>query len=282
MIAMLMCAGALTLHATMPCLHYAPEGIAAFADENTMLVELASQDDEDSAATLAEGLVVEVIRDDEGLSGAAGKSILIYHTHTYEAYEQDQERPYKQTEQWRTADNAYNVVAVGKALSSQLSALGFQVTQDMTAFEPPTLDDAYSRSLAMLETRKANGEQYDLYIDLHRDAIASTSTIKRTVNIGGEDVARFMVLVGKGTSGGYEEKPNWNANLAIAERITAALNDQCDGLARDVKVKTGRFNQHIADCCVLIECGTNWNTLDEVLAGVPYLAQAIFDAFTAP
>ena len=35
------------------------------------------------------------------------------------------------------------------------------------------------------------------YIDLHRDAISSTSTIRRTVNIGGEDAARFMVLVGK-------------------------------------------------------------------------------------
>ncbi len=279
---MLMCAGALILHAMTPFLRYAPDGIAAFAEADALLVEVASQDDVDSAAALAEGLLVEVLRDDKGLSDAAGKRILIYHTHTYEAYEQDPERPYKQTEQWRTADSAHNVVAVGKALSAQLSALGFQVTHDMTAFEPPTLDDAYSRSLAMLEARKANGEQYDLYIDLHRDAIASTSTIKRTVNMGGEEVARFMVLVGKGTTGGYAEKPNWNANLATADRITAALNDQYDGLARDVKVKTGRFNQHIADCCVLIECGTNWNTLDEVLCGVPYLAQAICDALAAP
>lgn len=123
-----------------------------------------------------------------------------------------------------------------------------------------------------------SGEQYDLYIDLHRDAIASTSTIKRTVNIGGEDVARFMVLIGKGTTGGYSQTPDWEANLVYADRITESLNRQCVNLARDVKIKTGRFNQHVAEGCVLIECGMNTNTLDEVLAGIPYLAQAIADA----
>ena len=95
------------------------------------------------------------------------------------------------------------------------------------------------------------------------------------VTIGGEDVARFMMLIGKGTTGGYDDKPNWEANLAIAEAITKGLNDQHSGLARDVKIKTGRFNQHIADGCVLIECGMNTNTLEEVLAGIPYLANAI-------
>ena len=220
---------------------------------------------------------VEIIRETE-LPAFAGKKVLIYHTHTYEAYEQVAEDRYVQTEKWRTTDSGYNVIAVGKALSATLTALGVDVTHDTTAFEPPTLDHAYERSLAMLEKRHASGERYDLYIDLHRDAIASSSKIKRTVNIGGEEVARFMVLVGKGTTGGYVEKPDWEKNLAIANRISERLNAQCEGLARDVKIKTGRFNQHIADCCVLIECGMNTNTLAEVLAGVPYLASAITEA----
>ena len=130
----------------------------------------------------------------------------------------------------------------------------------------------------MLETRLAAGESYDLYIDVHRDALSAQSTIRRTVTIGGEESARFMVLVGKGTTGGYTEKPDWEANLAIAERITQALNQQVYGLARDVKIKTGRFNQHIATRCVLIECGVNTNTLEQVLCGLPYLAQAIAEA----
>ena len=222
-------------------------------------------------------LRVEVIRDTSPTEGD-GPRVLIYHTHTWEAYTQVDEARYEETEKWRTSDNGANVVAVGAALANSLRALGCTVVHDSTAFEPPNLNTAYQRSLAMLERRAADGESYDLYLDIHRDAISSQSTIKRTVNIGGENVARFMVLVGKGTGSGFDVKPDWEANYAIAESITESLNTQCESLARDIKVKTGRFNQHIAPHCVLIECGNNENTLQEVLAGVPYLAQAIVDA----
>ena len=130
----------------------------------------------------------------------------------------------------------------------------------------------------MLEARTAAGEKYDLYIDLHRDALSVQSTIRRTVMTGGGESARFMVLIGKGTTGGYEVRPEWEQNLVIAQRITTALENQVTGISRDVKIKTGRFNQHVAPCCVLIECGVNTNTLQEVLCGVPYLAQAIAQA----
>lgn len=222
-------------------------------------------------------LRVEVIRD-EPASYADGLRVLIYHTHTWEAYAQVEEARYVETEKWRTSDHAADVVAVGAALSNALRALGCTVVHDETDFEPPNLDTAYQRSLAMLEQRAAAGETYDLYIDLHRDAISTQSTLIRTVNIGGVDVARFMVLVGKGTGSGFDVKPDWEANYAIAEMITESLNGQCDNLAREIKVKTGRFNQHIAPRCVLIECGNNLNTLQETLAGVPYLAQAVVDA----
>ncbi len=223
-------------------------------------------------------LRVEVIRQTAVPPSWTGKQVLIYHTHTWEAYQQVPEKAYQETEKWRTKDNSHNVVAVGDALSASLTALGLTVVHDTTAFEPPDLESAYERSLEMLEGRKAAGEQYDLYIDLHRDALSDASTIRRTVTISGMEAARFMVLIGQGTTGGYTEKPDWEANQIIADRITSSLNGQCDGLARDVKIKTGRFNQHVADCCVLIECGVNTNTLDQVLCGVPYLAQAIADA----
>ena len=205
----------------------------------------------------------------------SAKRVLIYHTHTYEAYEQSTTKPYQQTEKWRTTDNAHNMIAVGKALAASLHASGIEVVHDTTAFEPPSIDTAYDRSLSMLQQRLAAGEQYDLYLDLHRDALAASSTIKRTVNIGGEEVARFMILVGQGTTGGYAEKPNWQANLQLAQRLTETLNEYCPQLARDVKIKTGRFNQHVSEGCLLIECGLNFNTLDEVLAAIPYLADAI-------
>ena len=81
-------------------------------------------------------------------------AILIYHTHTWEAYRQTDER-YQETEKWRTKDERYNVVAVGEALTRALTAMGYTVVHDTTAFEPPKLADAYARSLTMLEQRTA-------------------------------------------------------------------------------------------------------------------------------
>ncbi|MBE5768178.1 MAG: hypothetical protein E7333_01110 [Clostridiales bacterium] len=224
----------------------------------------------------AETFRVEVITHEAALESKSPYRILIYHTHTWEAYEQVPDAPYVETEKWRSKDETVNMVAVGKALASTLSALGCNVVHDTTAFEPPDLSDAYDRSLTMLTSRKNSGETYDLYLDVHRDGIASTSTIKRTVTIGGEKVARFMVLVGKGTY--YNEKPDWETNFQLAEMVTDALNQQCDSLCRDVKVKTGRYNQHIGPLCLLLECGTNENTLEEVLRGIPYLADALVEA----
>ena len=40
-------------------------------------------------------------------------------------------------------------------------------------------------------------------------------------------------------------------------------------------LKPGRFTQHVAPACVLVEAGNNRNTLAEVLAAMPYLADAI-------
>lgn len=275
----LLCACAAPIHRPYAAVYTSALAEDVFSVEVSPAQDDTTQPGDDAVDTM---LQVEVLRDEGTPPAYLGKKVLIYHTHTYEAYEQAEDHRYQEIEKWRTSDSEHNVIAVGKALSASLTALGIDVVHDTTAFEPPTLDDAYERSLDMLESRSAAGERYDLYIDLHRDAIASTSTIKRTVNITGIEAARFMVLVGKGTTGGYDIKPNWEKNLDLALRITDALNAQCTSLARDVKVKTGRFNQHIADCCILIECGMNCNTLEEVLAGIPYLAQAIAEALSAP
>lgn len=213
------------------------------------------------------------------------KRVLIYHTHTFEAYEQDAENPYQETEQWRTADSAYNMVRVGEELSGLLRGLGFEVVHDVTAFEPPDLNSAYTRSLEMLNRRLAEGEEYDLYIDLHRDAYVASQAGPNTVSVGGREAAKLMLLVGKGegvTGEGYDVKPDWEANLQIAQAITDSLNRQAQGLCRDVCVKSGRFNQHVAVGCLLIEAGNNHNTLEEVLSSMPYLADAIAECMSDP
>lgn len=203
--------------------------------------------------------------------------VLIYHTHTYEAYTATKDMAYTATEKWRTSNSERNVVAVGACLAGLLENAGVEVVHDTTAFEPPKLSTAYERSLAMLTQRAKDGEAYDLYIDLHRDAYCEGNG-PNTIEHDGESLARLLFLIGKGTGqtgAGYAEKPDWESNRRIAQALTNRINLQCEGLCRNVSLKNGRYNQHVAPRCVLIEVGNNYNTLEEALAAMPYLANAI-------
>lgn len=210
--------------------------------------------------------------------------ILIYHTHTWEAYEMEEGAIYEPTETWRTRDETQNMIRVGQELAEALRSLGFDVVQDTTAFEPPNITDAYNRSLQMIESRLAAGEHYDYVLDIHRDAYSGLFNGANGVTQDGMTMAYVMLLVGKGTGAtgsGFDERPDWPQNLRLAQAITDAMNTIVPGISREVKVKTGRFNQHVSTHALLIEVGNNRNTLREALAACPVIAQAIADVHAA-
>lgn len=197
--------------------------------------------------------------------------VLIYHTHTHEAYAQTAADPYRETESWRTEDQTHSVVRVGEALAALLTDYGFDVVHDTADYEYPKLNTAYARSLDMLETKR--GETFNLCVDLHRDAW--DKSMAECACISSQRAAQLMMLIGNG--GNFDIKPDYEANLAFAARLTDRINALCDGLCRPVMVKNGRYNQHLFTPSVLIEVGHNLNTLDEALASMPVLAEALAD-----
>ena len=197
--------------------------------------------------------------------------VLIYHTHTHEAYAQTAADPYRETESWRMEDQTHSVVRVGEALAALLTDYGFDVVHDTADYEYPKLNTAYARSLDMLETKR--GETFNLCVDLHRDAW--DKSMAECACIGSQRAAQLMMLIGNG--GNFDIKPDYEANLAFAARLTDRINALCDGLCRPVMVKNGRYNQHLFTPSVLIEVGHNLNTLDEALASMPVLAEALAD-----
>lgn len=200
---------------------------------------------------------------------AEGMSVLIYHTHTHEAYEQVAEDRYVAIEAWRTVDQDYSVVRVGNELAQLLRARGFSVVHDTTDHEQNELGTAYTRSLATLE---AYEETFDLYIDLHRDAYIDGMQTGSVCDKNGS-LAQLMVLIGNGN--GFDVKPFYRENLAFAQQLTRRINEKMPGLCKDVLVKDGRYNQNIGVFSILIEVGHNRNTLSEALRSLPYLADGI-------
>lgn len=220
---------------------------------------------------------------------AEGPRILIYHTHATEAYLQTGDSMYVESGKWRTKDQTKNVVAVGEALAAALKeTYGISVLHDTANHEPPKLSTAYSRSLAAMLDYQREYPTLRVFIDVHRDAYATESVedgVPRDyVTINGIEVARVMFVVGTGkgaTGSGFAEMPDFDANYAFAKDISARLNGINAQFAREIRVKTGRYNQHVSNRCLLLEVGHNANTLSQALNAVPYLAEAIAGAIEA-
>lgn len=235
----------------------------------TTSAELVESAAETQAVFAAGGMDVEVVRPEK-------RSVLIYHTHTHEAYEQVKDDPYEALEAWRTADAGHSVLRVGAELAKCLRAEGFEVVHDTTDHENDALSTAYTRSLKTLEGYE---RRFDLYIDLHRDAWYKGMQARYT-DADGTPMAQPMVLIGNGA--GFDVKPHTEQNLAFAEALTDRINAGHPGLCKDVLVKDGRYNQHIGVYAVLIEFGHNKNTLREALNTAPVVARAVREVFEDP
>ncbi|MDL2218313.1 stage II sporulation protein P [Christensenellaceae bacterium OttesenSCG-928-M15] len=203
--------------------------------------------------------------------------ILIYHTHTTEAYTMTSGYQYAQTSAWRTDDHSKSIVAVGELLTKTLrEEYGCNVIHDTTDHEPPKLSTSYSRSVETMQKYKERYPSITMFIDVHRDA--GKEPIYTTID--GKRVAKMMFVVGTGegaTGTGFKEMPDFESNYALAYAITEKLLEVDSKLMRNIRVKTGRYNQHVSSQCLLVEMGDNANTLEDALNAVPYLAKAIVD-----
>ncbi len=243
----------------------------------------AGSDEED--VPVPDDVIVEVVKPlepDAYVPVGLSPQVLIYHTHTHEAYSKQPDQDYVEAAKWRTTNNNYNIVKVGEALARELSTkFGIAVLQDKTDTEYPKLGTSYSRSLKTVKKTMETNKDLKILIDLHRDAY-NKGINPSTVTINGIKVARIMFVIGTGqgqTGVGFTEKPDWKKNLALANAIKDRLAAMDPNLVRETSVKTGRYNQHLSPGSILIEVGHNDNTLEEALNAVPFLAQAIAGAY---
>lgn len=198
---------------------------------------------------------------------ASQPKVLILHTHTSEAYAQSEEYTYTPSDPYRTEDPAYNICRVGKALAESLAENGIAAICDTKSHDYPSYSGCYNRSLQTIEANLAQYPSIEVVIDLHRDAIsASDGTYLKTVaEIDGETAAQVLVIVG--TDAGGLSHPDWQKNLSLGLRVQKDLCEMYPGLARPLHLRTERFNGHASPGAILIEIGSNANTMEEALLG---------------
>ncbi|MBE7025928.1 MAG: stage II sporulation protein P [Ruminococcaceae bacterium] len=201
--------------------------------------------------------------------------VLIVHTHTSEAYTQSEGYTYTPSDAYRTEDPEDNICRVGKALADSLEKNGIQCIHDTTSHDYPSYSGCYNRSLETVEKNLALCPTIDVVIDLHRDALAAPdgSYMKTAAEIDGKTVAQALVVVG--TDAGGLTHPDWEKNLSLGLKLQKTLCDMYPGLARPLHLRTERFNGHASPGALLIEIGSNGNTMEEALDTAALVGNAL-------
>lgn len=195
--------------------------------------------------------------------------ILIYHTHSQEAFADSKEGVESDT-----------VVGVGTVLTDILEKdYGYNVIHDKTKYD--MLGGYLDRNLAYnyaadgLNKLLKKYPTIEVVIDLHRDG-----GNKRVVTINGEKVANVMLFNGlsrnsKGEDISYLYNPNLQKNLAFSLQMQLKGRELFPGFMYKNYLKGFRFNLHLREKSLLAEVGTANNTVSEEKNSMKYLAKIL-------
>ena len=198
---------------------------------------------------------------------------LTNHTHTCESYTPSEQNSYTASGNFRTTDLNYSVAKVGEVLSNNLKQFGLNAIHNKTYHDYPAYSGSYTRSLVTINDLLKQNPETELIIDLHRDALGSSSSYGPSVMIGDEKVAQLMFVIG--TDGGGLTHPDWINNLKVAIAIQEKAEELYPGLFKPMIVRNSRYNQHVSKAAFIIEVGATGNTLEECTGSMKYLANVI-------
>lgn len=197
-----------------------------------------------------------------------GPQILIYHTHSQEAFADSVK-----------GDASTTIVGAGEKLSRLLTEkYGFSVIHHKGEYDVETRDDAYSNSLPEIEKLLEENPSIQVVIDLHRDEMPEGK--KLVMDLQGRPTARFMFFNGmshirdKGDIS-YLENPYIQDNLAFSFQAQVAANEYYPGIARKIYLKAYRYNMHLRAKSMLIELGAQNNTVEEIMNACDPLAHIL-------
>lgn len=200
-----------------------------------------------------------------------GGKALLYFTHNHEAYE-----PITKAigEKVTATHQNENITKFGEKLQAQLNVNGIET--DMLAVNNMQELDKQGKpyahayhSIRPFVTQQITEVDYDLIMDVHRDAIGRDKT---TVSYEGETYARVSFVVGL-------EHPNYKQNEEKVLRLKAEMEKLVPGITRNIIRKSGphvdgKYNQDLHPNLVLVELGGKENNEEELNRTVAILAEA--------
>ena len=192
---------------------------------------------------------------------AAKPQILLYHTHSQEAFADSKEGEVEDT-----------IIGVGNYLTELLTKnYGYQVIHVTEAFdmESGELDRsaAYDYAGTYLETILEENPSIEVVIDLHRDGVPENRHLVTEIN--GKPTAQIMFYNGLSYtiargSLDYLPNPYIQDNLAFSFQMEYQAAQYYPDFYRGIYLAGYRYNLHLRPRSILVEAGAQTNTVQEV------------------
>ena len=198
------------------------------------------------------------------ISKDGGPQVLIVHTHTTETYMTEESDYYTEAFSSRTRQSDKNMVSVGKRVAEKLNGAGIKTLHDTTEHDYPNYTGSYSRAAKTINSYLKKYPSIKVVLDLHRDAVSSgeSDKVKLVTEIDGKKAAQVMLVMGS-QSGSVTNFPNWKENLKLAVRLQQKIEQKYPTLARPLSLMPKNYNESLTTGSLLIEFGTDVNTLAE-------------------
>lgn len=195
-----------------------------------------------------------------------GPLVLIVHTHTTEAYLDEDAYyydPKKAVAETRSRDDGENVIAVGEVVKDVLENMGISTLHVKDYHDVYVFNESYNHSYDTVKKYLAKYPSIKYVIDLHRDSVIHTNGIKvqPVAEIDGRKAAQVMLVIGSNGNGLAHDA--WEKNLTLAVKLQDRLVEKYPELARPLNIRSGRFNQQLSTGMLLWEMGSCGNTLEQ-------------------
>lgn len=193
--------------------------------------------------------------------------ILLYNTHNAENYKPEAAK--------LEGQNA-GVFKVAQRLKQKLEdEYGANVIQSENIHDYPDWSRSYMESLKTAQQLLSENPNTSMMFDIHRDA-GFKSKDPTTINIKGKNATKILLVIAT-------EHDRWKENLAFAQAIEAKGNELYPGLIRDIRIRDNRrYNQQLHPQAVLLEFGSDLNTIDESLYSAELFADVIANVVKKP
>ena len=190
---------------------------------------------------------------------------MIFHTHTCESYLKSDTGYYPSDYYPRSTNNKENVTSVGDEIEKQLKKAGIGVIHDKTKHDYPSYNGGYDRSYNTIQKYMEKYKGIKVVLDIHRDAIGDDTSgkVKPTFKYKGKKASQIMIMTGYQYEGGGDF-PFWRDNLDFAIKLQQTAETMYPGLTRPLNFGEYTYNLNVCNGSLLIEFGTDVNTIDEV------------------